>query len=267
MPCCAKLPSEFSRGDAPASLGRRVQSIRDAWRGLLRLLVRTIGAAALLTAVGLAQGAEISVRNAQLGAGREGYSLAAEFGILLNGRVEEAVNKGVVLHFVIEFELTRSRWYWFDEQVVRRNRSVQLAYLALTRQYRVSVGSQHQTFATLGEALRAMSSLNHWAVLEKSWVKPDETYQAALQMRLDLSQMPKTFQVSALSSKDWVLSSGWWRWAFVPREALTLPALEASPAATGLQDVPPMPAGGTPSLTPEPAEVLRLPTDPVTDVK
>ena len=84
---------------------------------------------------GLAQSAEISVRNAQLWSGDEAYSVSAEFGILLNGRVEEAVNKGVVLHFAVDFELTRSRWYWFDEQVVRRQRSMQLAYLALTRQY------------------------------------------------------------------------------------------------------------------------------------
>ena len=101
---------------------------------------------------GLAQSAEISVRNAQLWSGDDAYSVSAEFGILLDGRVEEAVNKGVVLHFAVDFEVTRSRWYWFDEQVVRRQRSMQLAYLALTRQYRVSTGNQHQTYATLAEA-------------------------------------------------------------------------------------------------------------------
>lgn len=124
----------------------------------------------------------------------------------------------MVLYFVVDFELMRSRWYWFDEQVTHRSRTIQLSYHALTRQYRLSTGSLHQGYATLDEALRVMSRLRHWPVIEKSEVRPDKTYQAALRMRLDLTQMPKTFQVSALSSREWSLSSDWQRWLFSPAE-------------------------------------------------
>jgi hypothetical protein len=52
-------------------------------------------------------------------------------------------------------------------------------------------------------------------------------------MRLDLSQMPKTFQVNALANRDWNLSSDWARWIFTPPEpvAPAVPAALSVPAA------------------------------------
>ena len=50
-------------------------------------------------------------------------------------------------------------------------------------------------------------------------VKPGQSYVAALRLHLDLSQMPKTFQVGALANRDWNLNSDWQRWNFTPAEA------------------------------------------------
>ena len=73
----------------------------------------------LLLLAQAAQATDISVRNLQLVANEEGYSLAADVNINFNTRLEEAVSKGVVLYFAAEFELTQARWYWFDEQIIR----------------------------------------------------------------------------------------------------------------------------------------------------
>lgn len=162
--------------------------------------------------------ADISVRNPQLAVNDDGYSLSADLNINFNPRLEEAVNKGIVLYFAVEFELTRSRWYWFDEHIIRRNKIFQLSYHALTRQYRLSTGALHQSYATLDEVVRIMSRLRNWQVLEKGEIKSDQIYLAGLRMSLDLTQMPKTFQVSALSNKDWNLSSEWLHWSFSPAE-------------------------------------------------
>ncbi len=233
-------------------------------RAALRKLRNGLLLGFLLALFGAPLGAaEIAIRNAQLGATEDGYSLNAEFGMVLNGRLEDAVNKGVVLHFVIDFELLRNRWYWFDEQVVRRHKPVQLAYLALTRQYRVSVGNLHQTYASLGEAMRGMARLAPWPVLDKAMVKPDVAYQAELQMRLDLSQMPKTFQVSALSNKEWTLSSGWQRWTFVPRDAPTLPVSEPIVVpAVSLPPESPLPVPMPLPTAPQPALPSLSPSAP-----
>ncbi len=200
---------------------------------------------ALLLLTATVQAAEISVRNPQLTASDEGYQLSADFSIVFNRRLEEVVNKGVVLYFVADFELFRPRWYWLDEQIVSRSRTFQLSYHALTRQYRLSTGLLHQSFYTLDEAVRVMSQLRNWQVLDKDEVRHGLRYQASLRLRLDISQMPKTFQVSALSSRDWNLVSDWQHWSFPPgnpkaadaeadsgtsREGGHLPGLKVAPA-------------------------------------
>jgi hypothetical protein len=178
-------------------------------------------------AAGIAAG--IVAKNAQLVAGDEGYSLTADFTASLNRRLEEAVNKGVVLYFVADFELTRSRWYWFDQKVVRSSKTFQLSYHALARQYRLSSGALHQSFYSLDEALRVLSHLRHWLVIEKDEIASDVEYEARTRLRLDPSLMAKTFQVSALSNRDWNQSSDWLVWNFSSTEA-TLPANPVVPA-------------------------------------
>lgn len=186
------------------------------WARLARTLITAL--LALLLGLSAARAADISLRNPQLEGAEDGYALSADFNVNFNSRLEDVISKGVVLYFVVDFELTRSRWYWLDEQVVRRSRTIQLSYHALTRQYRLSTGSLHQGYATLDEALRVMSRLRHWPVIEKGEIRGDQSYQAALRMRLDLTQMPKTFQVSALSSRDWSLNSDWYRWFVSPAD-------------------------------------------------
>ncbi|HPP46138.1 MAG TPA: DUF4390 domain-containing protein [Accumulibacter sp.] len=158
--------------------------------------------------------ADINVRSAQLLADDEGYVLNADADLKLNARLEETIAKGVALYFVVDLEIYRSRWYWFDEQVLSRSRSIQLSYHALTRQYRLSRGALHQSFSTLEDALRILARVRSWHVLDKGGLKGDQAYQAAVRLRLDLTQMPKTFQVNALANRDWNLSSDWLRWTF-----------------------------------------------------
>jgi hypothetical protein len=159
---------------------------------------------------------EVEIRNPQLLADDDAYILTADFSIDFNARLEEAVAKGVHLYFLTEFELTRPRWYWLDEKVISRSQTFRLSYHALTRQYRLSTGALHQSFDTLDETLRMLARLRNWSVVDKAAVRPDEAYLAGLRVRLDLTQMPKTFQVTAIANRDWNLASDWVRWTFVP---------------------------------------------------
>lgn len=166
--------------------------------------------------------AEIEIANPQLAAADEGYVLAADFKLELNPRLEEAVARGVVLYFVADFELSRGRWYWFDEKVISRSQTFRLSYHALTRQYRLSTGGLHQSFASLDDAMRVLSRLRNWQVIEATdKPRPGETYDAALRLRLDVTQLPRPFQITALGNKDWNLSSDWktWRPTLPPAEA------------------------------------------------
>ena len=170
--------------------------------------------------------AEIEVLNPQVTVSEDGYVLSADLNFDFNQRLEEAVTKGVVLYFVAEFELTKPRWYWLEEKAASRSQTYRLSYHALTRQYRVSTGGLHQRFLTLSDALLVFSRIRGWLVIDKNdkAVRGAEPYQAAFRLRLDLNQLPRPFQITALGNKEWSLASDWKIW---PVSLPVLPVVEA----------------------------------------
>jgi hypothetical protein len=180
-------------------------------RAALRRVLASFALALALCAAG-AVADEIDTRAARLVAADEGVFLSADFAFELTSRLEDALAKGVPLYFVVEFELVRPRWYWLDERVASAARTTRLSFHALTRTYRLTTGALHQSFATLDEALRALSTVRGWQVLAKDAIKPDTSYVAYTRMRLDTTLLPKPFQVSALANRDWTLGAQWWRW-------------------------------------------------------
>jgi uncharacterized protein DUF4390 len=158
----------------------------------------------------------ITVRNAVVEQGEEGWQVNAEFDVQLGPRLEEAVNRGVPLYFVVEFEMARPRWYWFDEKPIVAQQTYKITYTPLLRQYRLSVGSVYQNFTRFDEVTRVLSRLRGWHVADKGAFKKDQVYQASLRMRLDTAQLPKPFQLNAIASRDWTLASDWHRWSITP---------------------------------------------------
>jgi hypothetical protein len=142
------------------------------------------------------------------------WLLSTTFQIELSPGLEDAVQKGVVLYFQTEFDLTRSRWYWFDEKSVLVQRQTRLSYQPLTQQYRIA--SEGFTFSakTMSEALQAVGSVGGWRVIDNAQLDPNRPYTASLRMTLDLSKLPKPFQVNALNNRDWNVSSDWYRFPF-----------------------------------------------------
>lgn len=182
---------------------------------LLGLLVTALAAPA-----GRAQG--IEVLDASLRAVEEGLVLDAEFELELTPRLAEVVANGVPLYFRVEFQLTRPRWYWFDEKAASRHLQLRLSYHALSRQYRLSTGLLQQSFATLEEALNVLKRVRNWLVVDRTASFAAADYHAALRMRLDTALLPKPFQMSALLNRDLQLGSAWRR--FTVRSPRQLPA-------------------------------------------
>lgn len=179
-------------------------------------LCRSLAGAVLLLFALQAGAAEIGVKHAEITPGEESWLLDAEFGIELGPRLEEVVSRGVALYFVAEFTLTKARWYWMDEHVAGGTQTWRLSYNALTRQYRLSSGALHQNFDSLNEALRVLARLRNWAVADKAQLKAGEPYNVALRLKLDLTQLPKPFQVTSIGNKDWNVTAEVKRWSFTP---------------------------------------------------
>ena len=118
----------------------------------------------------------ILVRDASLVAAEEGYYLEADFEITLNATLEDALNKGVPLYFLLEFEVIRPRWYWLDDKVVNTQQQYRLAYNALTRQYRLGIGAFFQNFNDLNEALAFLNRVRRRQVLELGMLSRGSVY-------------------------------------------------------------------------------------------
>ncbi len=145
----------------------------------------------------------------------DGYVLNAELDLSLNATLEEALQRGVPLYFILEFEISRPRWYWLDEKVLTADVQYRVAWNALTQQYRVSSGLFAQTLYSLEEVERFLSRVTSRPIARNDQLHKGVRYDAALRLRLDVNQLPKPFQVNALTSREWSLQSDWLRWNFV----------------------------------------------------
>ena len=161
----------------------------------------------------------IHVKSAELVPNETGYALEANYEVGLTATLEEALVRGLTLNFVTEFELERPRWWTFglwNRGVTDFSINHRLSYNALTRQYRLSFGSLHQSFHSLAEALAVLGRVRHRAAVRERAVEQGEVYEAALRLRLDSSRLPKPLQIDAIGSRDWNLTSDWYRWTFTP---------------------------------------------------
>jgi hypothetical protein len=164
----------------------------------------------------IAQAENIEVRSAAIALRDDVYALDSNLDIALTPTLEDILTKGVALNFLFEIELIRPRWYWLNEKVASVTQQYKLSYNSLTRQYRISLGTLSQNFPTVAEAVSFISRIRNLPVTEKSSLQPGLSYQMSVRMRLDVSQLPKPFQISALGSREWNLSSDWYRFPVSP---------------------------------------------------
>ena len=158
----------------------------------------------------------------------QGLLLHALLKLELGPAVEDALAKGVAVHFVAEAELVRERWYWYDRKVAQVSRYYRLSYQALTRQWRLQASSEAlgnagsassitQSFESLPAALDVIRRQSGWKLAEPSEVEPDAKQLVNYRFRLDISQLPRPFQITAGSQGGWNLNLA--RSLRVPNEA------------------------------------------------
>ena len=165
-----------------------------------------------MTSFAFAAGSSINIKNAELELQDDYYGLNADVDMSFDKEIEEAINKGVPLNFLIEFQIVSPRKYWFDDEIVTTTQSVSLSYHALSRQYLVNRGVHQQSFASLSEAMHELVTLNDWKVVDKSALEKSEIYKAALLIRLDQAKLPKAIQVDSIASEKWSISSQKFEW-------------------------------------------------------
>jgi hypothetical protein len=182
---------------------------RLAWFWVLGWLVLFAGWSAARADVNPAEVTQLQVERTE-----EGVLLSAAVRFDLPQAVEDALEKGIPMFFVAEATIYRDRWYWYDKRVAFATRHMRLAYQPLTRRWRLQVSAAPivnsgmvlgQTFDTREEALAAMQRVSRWRVAEAADVDPDATHNVDFRFRLDVSQLPRPFQIGAVGQSEWII--------------------------------------------------------------
>ena len=194
--CCKNILRWFERG--------------ALWRDWIAM--------ALLVCASWAQAAPtVELQSLRLQRGEDHWWLSAVWQFDLPPPLEDALQKGVPLYFVVEAEVTRERWYFYDKRISHVERHLRLAYMPLTQRWRLSVSAQPfasgglgsnlaQNFDSYAEAMDAVRRVAQWAFVNASEVDPDAKHNLELRYRLDLTQLPRPLQIGIAGQSDWSLS-------------------------------------------------------------
>ncbi|MDB5900467.1 MAG: hypothetical protein JWP41_4069 [Ramlibacter sp.] len=186
---------------------------------LLDGLLRTILLAFLLIGGGtaaLAQPTSAEVTQLSVERTDEAVLLSAAVRFELPQAVDDALAKGIPMYFVIEATIYRDRWYWYDKRVSTAARHMRLAYQPLTRRWRLQVSSAPignsglvlgQVFDSRDEALAAVQRVSRWRIADASEVEFDGSYNIDFRFRLDVSQLPRPFQIGAVGQSEWTIQA------------------------------------------------------------
>lgn len=185
---------------------------RNGW---LKQAGNALAAVMLVLATSFAYGQNLTeITQFQVERIDEEVVISAQMAFELPPAVEDALLKGIPLFFVIEADVMRERWYWYDKKIIAVERHMRLAYLPLTRRWRLNVTAGagrdpgvglalNQSFDTLSQVMTAIKRISRWKIAEASDLDANQKYKVDFRFRLDLNQLPRPFQIGALGQSDW----------------------------------------------------------------
>jgi Domain of unknown function (DUF4390) len=158
---------------------------------------------------------EPEVRHHDLRRMADGVQLSVRLALEPSAAVEDALLKGVPVYFAWQADIVRERWYWTDKRISTATRTLRLAYQPLTRRWRLSLSTDgaasasgmqyalHQNFDSLNEALAGISRVATWQIAEPGRLEEGVKYIAQWRFRLDLSLLPRPFQIGVANQPGW----------------------------------------------------------------
>ena len=194
--------TQFLKSATPEAALRRLLALS------LCVMAVLIGQTALAT----------EVTQLQMERSEEGVYLSASVQFDVPVVVEDAMLKGIPMFFVAEADIYRARWYWYDKRITTATRTMRLAYQPLTRRWRLNVlpgaisvtglrASFSQNYDSMADAISSIQRLARWRIADAAEVEVDARHKVEFRFRLDLSQLPRPFQIGVAGQKDWAITA------------------------------------------------------------
>jgi hypothetical protein len=185
-------------------------------QGLERVLLSALACCALLFLLPARADPAAEVSQLRLERVEDAVLLSATVKFELPAVIDDALAKGIPMFFVAEAVLYRDRWYWYDKELAVAARHMRLSYQPLTRRWRLVVSpapignsglALGQTFDTREEAMAAVQRISHWKIAHAADLEPEGRYNVDFRFRLDVSQLPRPFQIGAVGQADWNIAA------------------------------------------------------------
>ena len=194
--------TQFLKSATPEAALRRLLALS------LCVMAVLIGQTALAT----------EVTQLQMERSEDGVYLSASVQFDLPVVVEDAMLKGIPMFFVAEADIYRDRWYWYDKRITTATRTMRLAYQPLTRRWRLNVlpgaisvtglrASFSQNYDSMADAIGSIQRLARWRIADAAEVEVNARHKVEFRFRLDLSQLPRPFQIGVAGQKDWAIAA------------------------------------------------------------
>jgi len=180
---------------------------------LMAIVLLMCGVLAMFFQPAMAQ-SSVMLNDQLLERGEDGVYLSATLDFALSPGLEDALSRGLPLTFVLQAEVMRERWYWYDKNVSGVQRYFRLAYQPLSRRWRLYVSAAPvqsiglgvtlgSSYDSLPDALAALQKISRWKVADTLVLQKDVKQRLDLRFRLDLSQLPQALQFGNQASSDW----------------------------------------------------------------
>jgi hypothetical protein len=187
---------------------------KNAWPDLIGTLVCACLLAGCLPGLAYAQSTVTEISFLKLERADDAILLSATVNFELSAGIEDALQKGIAMIFVAEADVLRERWYWSNKKVASVQRHMRLAFQPLTRRWRLNVASGqisnlsqglalNQYFDSSADAISAIQRLARWKIAEIPAIDPEQRHLVEFRFRLDLSQLPRPFQIGMVGQTDW----------------------------------------------------------------
>lgn len=146
------------------------------------------------------------------------YILDAQIDYRFSPEALEALNNGVPLTILMQFQVrSKDAWMW-DSSVTELQLRYAIRHKPLSDTYEVYrlPGAGGRTFVTPAAAIAALGEIRGLELVKQDRLAPDTAYEVQFKVSLDIEELPLPLRPTAYLSGAWKLASPWTRWPLTP---------------------------------------------------
>ncbi|MBE9515387.1 MAG: DUF4390 domain-containing protein, partial [Proteobacteria bacterium] len=169
--------------------------------------------------------ASFSIKHMDVNLRKDGLELSGQLDLDLSRKTEEALDKGIPLEIIFDFNIYRERSFIWDEKLNSWQLRRKILFHAISNQYLITTRlpdaePTQESFPSLQEALAGMGGFDSIELkLDDNNVgtdiiqNTDSPLYLDIRARLDIESLPTPLRPVAYTSRSWRLNSGWSSWS------------------------------------------------------